>query len=101
MPHFRAKPDALFQAEMRGERFQIIAEFGAAVELVEVVFERNIRGIFTKTRELRGVLGGGGDELRSLVPPTAAHRMALLEADDIRRRKRVQKVLQRDQSAAA
>ena len=100
MPQFDAKPNVLFQVEARGKRLQIIAEFGAAIELFKILFGRYIWRPFSEAGKLGSVFGGRGDKIRSLVAPATAHRMTLLEAQDIRRWKGIEKVLQRDESTA-
>src|SRR6476661_6827947 len=86
---------------MRGKLLQIIAEFRAAIELFIILLGCYCRRPFTEAGKLRGVLCGCGDKIWALVTPATAHRMTLLEADNIRRRISIQKVLQCNESAAA
>src|SRR4026207_454786 len=87
--------------EVRGKRLQVIAEFIAAIEVGKILFGRGLGCPLAEAGKLRRVLGGGGDKIRSLIPPAAAHRMTLLETDHVCRWIAVEKVLERDQSAAA
>jgi hypothetical protein len=84
MSQFDAKLNTLFQVEVFGERLEIITEFGTPIELFKILFGRYIRGPFTEAGKLRGVLGGRGDKIWSLITPATAHRVALLETDNIR-----------------
>src|SRR5688500_18117145 len=101
MSQFDAKPNAFFQVEVCGKRLQIIAEFRAAIELFKILFGRYIRGPFAEAGKLRGVLGRRGDKIGSLITPTTAHRVTLLEAEDIRRWISIKKILQRYESTGA
>src|SRR5215207_4152886 len=101
MSQFDPKPNTLFQVEVSGKCLEIIAEFGAAIELFKILFRRCIRGPFAEAGKLRSIFGGGRDKIWSLITPTAAHRVTLLKANDIRRRICIQKIFQGYESTAA
>src|SRR4026209_2765908 len=101
MSQFDPKPYAFFQVEVRGKRLQIIAEFRAAIEFFKILFGCYIRGPFAEAGKLRSVFGRRGNKIGSLIPPATAHRVTLLEAEDIRRWIGVEKVLQRYESTGA
>jgi hypothetical protein len=101
MLQFDTKPNVFFQVEVRGKRRQIIAEFRATIELFKILLRRYVRAPLTKTRKLRGVFGRGGDKIRTLITPTTAHRVTLLEANYIRRWIYLEKIFQRYKSTTA
>src|SRR5215203_6192607 len=85
---------------MFSELFQIIPKFRAAIELFKILFRRYVWRPFAEAGKLRGVLGGCGNKIWSLITPAAAHRLTLLEANDIFRWKIIKKIFQGDEPAA-